>query len=129
MSMDAQFEPESLSPEARRLFDQLVDAMAIEGFGEEPAYDTTFAEIEQYGHQVGRMVARALDAAVTDKHGSAHFTTRQTCPKCGSEQSADEVKKKLKLVTQDGKLNLAEPTYRCPACERDFFPSADSVEN
>jgi hypothetical protein len=35
------------------LFGELVKMMAASGFGEEPSLETTFADIEQYGHYRG----------------------------------------------------------------------------
>ena len=57
MSKDAR-NPVELTEEAKEKFEECVAAFAACGFGAEgPAKDTTFAEIEEFGHEVGRMVA------------------------------------------------------------------------
>ena len=129
MGKDARNEAVALSPETKKSFDSLVKAMAIERFGEEPAYHTTFAQIEKFGHQVGRMLARAVDEKVTANHASSHFQENQLCPKCGRSHPPDDDSHALPLATQDGKVTLEEPTFRCSPCGRDFFPSAGAAEN
>ncbi len=129
MSKDARNEDVALSPAARKVFDELVRLAAIERFGEEPPLDTTFAEIEKYGHQVGRMVARAVDSEVTAGHASSHFQEEQPCPKCHEKQPLKESPHALALQTSDGEVSLDEPAFRCSSCERDFFPGASSVED
>ncbi len=128
MSKDARNEDLALSPAAKKLLDELVKVVAVEGFGEEPSLDTTFADIEQYGHLAGRMVARAVDARVVANQASAHFEEARPCPACGRSHPPDEGPHERPLATQDGELSLAEPIFRCPACEWDFFPSTDSAE-
>ena len=65
MGKDAQKSVE-LTDEAKREFSKCVIALAACGFGEDgPPVDTTFAEIEGFGHEVGRMVARAVDESAT----------------------------------------------------------------
>ena len=91
--------------------------------------ETTFAEIEEYGHLVGRMVARAVDTEVAAGHASSHFQEEQPCPKCDEKQPTKESPHELALQTSDGEVSLDEPAFRCSSCERDFFPSASSVED
>ena len=63
MSKDAR-KSVKLTDEAKKKFDECVTALAACGFGEDgPPLDTTFAEIEEFEHEVGRMVARAVDEA------------------------------------------------------------------
>ena len=129
MGKEARNEDVPLSPAAEKLFGELVKMMAASGFGEEPSLETTFADIEQYGHAVGRMMARAVDAQVVANQASAHFQEAQPCPKCGRSHPPGESGHELALTTQDGEVPLVEPAFRCTACERDFFPSTDLAEN
>lgn len=116
-----------LSPAERAKFDELVAMLAKRGFGEQgPPRNTTFAEIERFGHQAGRMVGRALDARLVTQHAE-HFATEEPCPKCGEKHPPKESPHELPLQTEDGCVVLDEPAFRCPPCERDFFPSADSL--
>jgi hypothetical protein len=128
MSKDARNEDLALSPQAQKLMDELVSLVATEGFGEIPSLETTFADIEKYGHATGRMVARALDEQLVSRH-SAHFKESQACPQCGGVTPALDVSHPLPLTTQDGELRLSEPAFRCPSCERDFFPSTHPAED
>lgn len=128
MGMDPRNEMKKsmLSAEARQKFDELVALLAAERYGPNgPPIDTTFAEIEQFGHQTGRMLGRSLDEHLTYRHAE-HFQ-EASCPTCGAsgESDAAENKKTRPLQTQDGKIPLAEPAFHCPTCGRDFFPSAE----
>ena len=115
-----------LSAVARQKFDELVALLAAEKYGPEgPAIDTTFAEIERFGHQTGRMLGRALDEHLTHQHAE-HFQ-EASCPTCGATGGLGgaENTKTRPLQTDDGKVSLAEPFFHCPRCDRDFFPSAE----
>lgn len=72
MSKDAQNRI-AWTDEAKKKFEDCVAAMAACRFGPKgPPLNTTFAEIEEFGHEVGKMMARALDEKLTRYHG-AHF--------------------------------------------------------
>lgn len=128
MSKDARDEDLDLTPAAKEQFDALVALLARQGFGEEgPPRETTFAEIERFGHRAGRMVARAIDSQLAEEH-AAHFTEEEPCPACTERHPPKAGPHDLPLQTEDGPVTLREPAFRCPSCERDFFPSADSLE-
>jgi hypothetical protein len=114
-----------LSPQARQKFEELVALLAEERYGPDgPPIDTTFAEIEQFGHQAGRMLGRSLDKHLTGRHAE-HFQ-EGSCPTCGASGESDVAEKKTRpLQTLDGTIPLAEPALHCPTCGRDFFPSAE----
>ena len=127
MGKDARNEDLELSPLARKQFDELVALLARCGFGEQgPPRETTFAQIEQFGHQAGRMMARAVDARLTEQH-AAHFAGEEPCPDCGEKQMPKEHPHDWGLQTEDGEVRLREPAFHCPPCERDFFPSTHPV--
>lgn len=129
MGKDARNQDLDLSPEEQKQFDRLVAMLAKRGFGEDgPPRETTFAQIEQFGHQAGQMLGRAIDAQLTEQHAS-HFTGEEPCPTCGENHPPKESPHNLPLQTEDGEVTLHEPSFRCPPCERDFFPSADSAED
>ena len=76
MGMDSRNEMERsmLSPQARQKFDELIAVLAEERYGPDgPPIDTTFAEMEQFGHQAGRMVGRAIDARLAAQQADEHF--------------------------------------------------------
>ena len=129
MGMDSRDEMERsmLSAEARQKFDELVALLAEERYGPNgPPIDTRFAEIEQFGHQAGRMLGRSLDERLTERHAE-HFQ-EASCPTCGASGESDVAEKKTRpLQTVDGKIPLGELAFHCPTCGRDFFPSAEGT--
>jgi hypothetical protein len=128
MSKDAQRRLK-LTEEAKKKFEECVAAFAACGFGADgPPRDTTFAEIEEYGHEVGRMLARALDERLTAQH-AMHFQEESVCPGCGTLSPPKENRNQRDLQTTDGKIPLAEPICHCSVCDRDFFPSTPRVKN
>ena len=106
------------------------NGLAEEQFGGDgrPPIDTTFATIEALGHQTGCQVAQALDEHLTRRHAE-HFQGGQThaCPTCQEACDLVEAAKERPLATGDGTITLAEPVFHCPVCQRDFFPSTQSV--
>ncbi len=128
MSKDAQKQVE-LTDEARKKFEECVLALAACGFGPGgPPKDTTFAEIEEFGHEVGRMLARALDEKLTNQH-AGHFQGTAGCPCCRTMCPVAETPAPRPLQTTDGVVPLQEPVCHCPVCDRDFFPSAYRTED
>jgi hypothetical protein len=127
MSKDARSQDLELTATEKERFDELVALLAGHGFGEAgPPRETTFAQIEKFGHQAGQMVARAIDARLAEQH-AAHFADEEPCPACGEKHLLQEGRHELVLQTEDGEVRLREPAFHCPPCERDFFPGAYSV--
>ncbi len=126
MSKDARKNEDlDLPPKVKAKFDELVAVLAQQGFGEEgPPRETTFAQIEKFGHQAGRMLGRAIDAHLATQHAE-HFADEEPCPACDENIPMKESPHELPLQTQDGEVTLHEPTCHCPSCRRDFFPSAN----
>ena len=128
MSRDARNQP-VLTDEAKKKLDECVAAMAVCGFGPEgPPVDTTFAEIEEFGHEVGKMVARGVDEKLTSQH-AVHFQGTVPCPCCQTVCAVAENPNTRDIQTKDGDVPLGEPMCHCPVCNRDFFPSAYGVED
>ena len=122
-SKEALNEDVSLSAEASKKYDELVALLAAEQYGEDgPSLEITFAEIEEYGHRVGRMVARGVDAHLASQQ-SGRLETEQVCPTCQACWEETSKRKLRPLRTVDGDVPLAEPRFHCPVCNRDFFPS------
>lgn len=115
--------------EAKEKFEDCVAAMAAWGFGPDgPPIETSFAEIEEFGHEVGKMLARALDERLTHQH-AAHFQEAAACPGCEATCPVAEDPNTRDVQTTDGDVPLHEPLCHCPACKRDFFPSAYRAED
>jgi len=70
-----------LTAEEKEKFRELVALLARHGFGAAgPPRETTFAQIEKFGHQAGRMVARAIDARLAQQH-AAYFAGEEHAPR------------------------------------------------
>lgn len=127
MDKDARSEDLELTAEEREKFSELVALLARHGFGAAgPPRETTFAQIEQFGHQAGRMVARAIDARLAEQHAT-HFAGAEPCPACGEKHLPKECPHDRRLQTEDGEVGLREPAFHCVPCEQDFFPGAHRV--
>jgi hypothetical protein len=127
MGKDARNEDLELTAEEKEKFSELVALLARHGFGAAgPPRETTFAQMERFGHRAGQMVARAVDARLAEQH-AAHFAGEEACPTCGEKHLPKEIPHELGLQTEDGEVGLREPAFRCPPCERDFFPAAHPV--
>jgi hypothetical protein len=116
-----------LHDEAQKKFDDCVAALTAMRWPDGPPKDTTFAEIEAFGHEVGRMLGRAVDEKLTTRH-SEQFQHTCACPTCKTEcdQKSAPVRE---IQTSDGRVSLKEPVFHCSVCNRDFFPSACSTED
>jgi hypothetical protein len=83
--------------------------------------DVRFHVLESTGHALGRAVAQATTERLTLARAE-HLSGPQPCPTCGS--SCALTHRRRTLTTVDGPIELSEPCCHCPACRRDFFPSA-----
>lgn len=128
MSMDAQ-DSVALNEGTQKKFEECVAALTAMRYGPEgPPKETTFAEIEQFGHSVGRMLARAVDERLTVQHARS-FEDQVPCPTCQTLCEPNKEAAERELQTCDGKVPISEPVCHCSVCNRDFFPSASSPEN
>ncbi len=89
--------------------------------------ETDFATIEEFGHQAGRSLARALDERLTQSHAE-HFQQLQSCPTCSVLGDSTDPAKERSLQTRDGTMTLAEPAFHCPTCQRAFFPQRKTLK-
>jgi hypothetical protein len=120
-----EIEKSTLSSEAQQKLDDLVGLLTAEKFGPDgPPRNTTFVEIEDYGHQVGRVVAQTVDEHLAQQHAE-HFQESSACPTCGLSVEPNEDRRERVMQTRDGPVPMEEPTCACPTCNRAFFPSAD----
>lgn len=128
MSKDAQSEV-VLNEQVQKKFDECVAALTEMRYGPEgPPEQTTFAEIEEFGHEVGRMLGRAVDQQLTDQH-ARQFQKTAVCPTCQTSCEPQPSPAERELQTCDGRVPIAEPVCHCSVCHRDFFPSAYRVED
>ena len=115
--------------EVQKKFDECVAALTAMRYGPDgPPEDTTFAEIEEFGHEVGRMLGRAVDQQLTSQHAE-QFEKTAVCPTCQTLCDPKPSPSERELQTCDGPVPITEPACHCSVCHRDFFPSAYRVED
>ena len=83
--------------------------------------DVRFHDLESAGHALGRVVAQAATERLAIARAERLWEA-QPCPTCGC--SCAPVHRDRLLETIDGPIDMREPVCHCPACRRDFFPSA-----
>jgi hypothetical protein len=86
--------------------------------------DVKFHVLEAAGHALGRAVAQGAVERLTSARAE-RLSEPQPCPTCG--QLCPVEYRERPLNTVDGLIELYEPACHCPACRRDFFPSASSI--
>ncbi len=110
------------SAEVRSKMVELAELITREKYGEEGVpYEITWAEIEEVGHEIGRLTATTVDEQLFSSH-CRHFNDCHACPTCGRKCPRDHKSRGLK--TRNGTAELDEPMFYCTSCERSFFPSA-----
>lgn len=118
-----------LDAETQKKFDDCVAAVAAMRYGPEgPPENTTFAEMEAFGHEVGRLLGRGVDQRLCSQHAE-RFQKATACPSCQTLCKAKPALAEREIQTCDGWTPIAEPVFHCSVCNRDFFPSADRVED
>jgi hypothetical protein len=102
--------------------EELAQLVSQEKYGPEgPPRELTWAEIEDLGHEFGRLAATEVDQTLQRQHAEK-LDPQHACPQCGRPCRASVQSRALE--TRDGPAELAEPACYCNACERSFFPSA-----
>ncbi len=108
-----------LDAEAQKKWEDCVAAMTAMRYGSDgPPENTTFAEIEQFGHEVGRMMGRAVDQQLASQHVE-RFQKASVCPICQTVCEPKLSPSERELQTSDGHVALAEPVCHCSVCHRD----------
>lgn len=127
MSKEAPQPEVAASAEVLEKLRELAELIGKQQFGEDgrPPRETTFAAIEELGHQAGQLLSAEVDRQLAASHRE-HFADAQPCPQCG--RMCDTVASKRPLTTRDGPLELPEAACHCPDCRRDFFPSTCATE-
>ena len=111
------------SPHALELMQELGRVISAETYGSDgPPVELPWNEIEELGHEIGKLTATEFDQTV-QRQQAEKFDDACRCPQCG--QQCNPSVKHRDLTTRDGTADLSEPEFRCVSCERSFFPSAD----
>lgn len=113
------------SPAVLTKMQELAELVSREQYGEEgPPLETTWAEIEEIGHQVGQLAATEVDQNLQRRHAE-HLDHQHPCPHCG--KAAETIVKHRSLQTRQGPADIAEPACYCASCRWYFFPSEGSA--
>jgi hypothetical protein len=99
--------------------------IAREAFPNGPGLDITLAEMEEYAVAASRALVKGAVEAMTATQGE-QFGEEAPCPTCG--RVCPLKRKSRSVAVRGGEATLKEPMGHCPACRRDFFPSASGTE-
>lgn len=112
---------------SQELIEDLVQALIAEGVTAE-TFDIDqmpFAEMEQFGHGLGKVLAQRIQAALAEAQAARMNEQAEDlydCPTCGRACRSDPAPRRL--TTLDGEVEFAEPKCFCKSCRKAFFPSA-----
>lgn len=80
-----------------------------------------FSQIEESGQKLGRLLS-CLSQSRLANEVAVGAPSAQACPTCGRTCAVEHVQRTVTGL--DGPVKIMEPKAHCPACRRDFFPSA-----
>jgi|SRR5271168_2388017 len=80
-----------------------------------------FSAVEEAGHKLGQFLSRVAQARLANEIAAGERIARE-CPTCGAVCSVVMATRTVTGI--DGPMEILEPKAHCPACRRDFFPSA-----
>ncbi len=99
--------------------------LARETFPQGPGLDVTLADMEEVAAQAAKAIVRGAVETMTGEQAK-QFGGELPCPTC--ERMCAVKRKRRPIKVRGGEATLDEPVGHCPACRRDFFPSASGVE-
>jgi hypothetical protein len=80
-----------------------------------------FSRIEEAGHKLGQLLSGLSQSRLADEV-AANDASHYACPTCGQACPAEVARRTVTGL--DGPVEILESKAHCPACRRDFFPSA-----
>ena len=112
----------TLAEERTRLLQRLAE-IAVEEQRERGVFDRTphMTELEGESLAMGRLLSR-LALARSSAEMAATSAASAACPTCGARHPVAAKKRTVESLA--GPIELVEAVAHCPACRRDFFPSA-----
>jgi hypothetical protein len=118
--MDAQRTP--LQEEKERLLERLAE-IEVEQQRQAGMFKAVphYSVLEQAAHGLGQELSRVAQRRAAREVAAVSKST-SACPGCGQECSV--AMSKRTVTSLDGPVEMIEPVAHCPACRRDFFPSA-----
>jgi hypothetical protein len=94
-------------------------------YGEEgPGLDIDFDSIESLAVEIGQAVIKGA-IEQTLKTQLKLLGDHQPCPTCTRDCPVDTAPRSIQV--RGGTIQYKEPVCHCPACRRDFFPSASQL--
>jgi hypothetical protein len=116
------FTPEDLQ-EIRELAARWGKIVARRAFGETgPGLDIDLLALEQLAQAAARGLTEGTLTTLLEQQAQA-LPPAQPCPACGRLCAVAHEARPL-ATSHGGTLTYQEPLCHCPACRRDFFPSA-----
>ena len=111
-----------LQEEKRRLLERLAE-IEIEQQREAGMFKSVphYSVLEQAAHSLGQELSRITQQRSASEVAAASTSTAE-CPEC-TRGCLVEMSKRT-VTSLDGPVEVIEPVAHCPACRRDFFPSA-----
>lgn len=105
-----------------RLFQQLAELL-VEEQREQGVFDGVphFSSLEQAAHALGQELSCSAQQRVAAEVVAQGKPVAE-CPTCGREHPVTPAKRTM--TSMDGPIEVLEAKAHCPACRRDFFPSA-----
>ena len=117
----AKLSPQDLQ-HLRDLAAQWGKIVARRAFGDEgPGLQVDLFALEEVAQAAARGLLEGTLATLLQQQAQA-LPAEQPCPDCG--QPCPVQREPRRLTCRDGTLTYDEPVCHCPACRRDFFPSA-----
>lgn len=87
-----------------------------------PAPETaTLTQIEEVVLKASQQFRQTLTATLLAESSAAVGPSRLPCPTCGGPARA-KGKRKRRVVTRTGEVNVRREYYYCRACQGGFFP-------
>jgi hypothetical protein len=100
--------------------------VAREAFPNGPGLDVSLADMEEFAIAASRGLVKGAVETMAGAQGE-QFAEEAPCPTCGKVCRLD--RRPRPVVVRGGNATLDEPVAHCPACRRDFFPSAARAED
>jgi uncharacterized protein with PIN domain len=83
--------------------------------------DMNITDIEQLVLRAGEQFEMMLTEALIEAEEAEWKGVKPICPECGGKVRSRGYRER-KLVAQTGEVSVRRRYYRCPECNRGFFP-------
>lgn len=87
--------------------------------------EATLADIEQAALTAGQEIQQAIAAELV-RESAAQLPAWPTCPQCGQKMKS-KGKRRRRIVTEAGEIEIERLYYHCAACGQGFFPPGSAL--